>query len=88
MLQISEIHAIYDNQPNTAIEVRVYVTNLGLISAEFSAIIGDQPKSHRKSIVHPQQTIIVYLPFICSNARCDGTGKRRISIVLFFLILV
>ncbi|CAI6365066.1 unnamed protein product [Macrosiphum euphorbiae] len=80
LLQISEIHAIFDNDCNNTAKLRVFVTNLGLQTAEFSIDVSGPldskklEKQHRQVIVHPQQTGKINLEFEChSTIECSAT---------------
>lgn len=77
MLQISEIHAIFDNDSKTAVKVRIFVTNLGLKTTEFfiNIFYRDYQDFHQKSTVHPQQTTQVNMEFKCRTNNCNAVGE-------------
>ncbi|CAH1724781.1 uncharacterized protein LOC114120494 [Aphis gossypii] len=71
LLQISEIHAIFDNECNNTANLFIFVTNLSLKTAEFfieTSGSTDSKKIEKKrgqAIVHPQQTERFFLKFEC-----------------------
>lgn len=83
LLQISEVHAIFDSECNNTANLLVFVTNLGLKTAEFfietfgSTDSKKIEKKRGQAIVHPQQTEKIFLKFECPTKTkdCIATGK-------------
>lgn len=82
LLQISEIHAIFDNECNNTANLLIFVTNLSLKTAEFfieTSGSTDSKKIEKKrgqAIVHPQQTERFFLKFECpiKTKDCIASG--------------
>ncbi|XP_025194525.1 LOW QUALITY PROTEIN: hapless 2-like [Melanaphis sacchari] len=81
LLQISEIHAILDNGCNNTAKLLVFVTNLGLKTAEFFIDTSGQSdlkkieKKRGQVIVHPQQTEKIFMAFECHTNECVATVR-------------
>ncbi|XP_060837066.1 uncharacterized protein LOC132919452 isoform X1 [Rhopalosiphum padi] len=81
LLQISEVHAILDNDCNNTAKLLVFVTNLGLKTADFF-IDTSGPRDSKKirkireqAIIHPQQTEKIFLAFECHTSECVATVR-------------
>lgn len=77
LLQITEIHGVFDDN-GTRVVVRVYVTNLGLKTAEFYVGVSDRnPRrdGDEKRTAHPQQTVECHLELECLANDCTAISK-------------
>lgn len=76
-LQISEIHAIQDDDCVDIARVRVYVTNLAVKTAQFFVGIfrKERQTATTANVVHSQQTVCVLLTLECRTDKCDEVGE-------------